>query len=50
MERRKKSTDKGGLLNLTPRGYYAWVILMREFFVGVNRLRQDCLTARGGLG
>jgi coproporphyrinogen III oxidase-like Fe-S oxidoreductase len=34
---------RGGIVSLTPRGYYVWVILMREFFQGVNRLRQDCL-------
>jgi coproporphyrinogen III oxidase-like Fe-S oxidoreductase len=38
--------SRGRLLNLTPRGYYAWVILMREFFAGVSRLRQDCLPQR----
>ncbi len=37
---------QGHMLSLTPRGYYAWVVLMREFFIGVNRLRQDCLTTR----
>jgi coproporphyrinogen III oxidase-like Fe-S oxidoreductase len=34
---------RGRIISLTARGYYVWVILMREFFVGVNRLRQDCL-------
>jgi coproporphyrinogen III oxidase-like Fe-S oxidoreductase len=34
---------RGRIISLTPRGYYVWVILMREFFAGVNRLRQDCL-------
>jgi coproporphyrinogen III oxidase-like Fe-S oxidoreductase len=34
---------RGRIVSLTPRGYYVWVILMREFFQGVNRLRQDCL-------
>jgi coproporphyrinogen III oxidase-like Fe-S oxidoreductase len=36
---------QGRVLSLTPRGYYAWVILIREFFIGVNRLRQGCLAA-----
>jgi coproporphyrinogen III oxidase-like Fe-S oxidoreductase len=35
----------GPILSLTPKGYYAWVILMREFFIGVNRLRRDCLAS-----
>jgi hypothetical protein len=34
---------RGSIIGLTPRGYYVWVILMREFFQGVNRLRRDCL-------
>lgn len=29
------------LLRLTERGYYLWVILMREFFTGVNQLREE---------
>ncbi len=28
-------------LRLTERGYYLWVILMREFFSGVNNLREE---------
>jgi coproporphyrinogen III oxidase-like Fe-S oxidoreductase len=31
-------------LALTARGYYFWVILMREFFTGVNNFREQCLT------
>lgn len=30
-----------GRLRLTERGYYLWVVLMREFFTGINRLRQN---------
>jgi hypothetical protein len=26
---------------LTERGYYLWVIMMREFFTGVNNLREE---------
>jgi uncharacterized membrane protein YiaA len=26
-------------LGLTERGYYLWVMMMREFFSGVSRLR-----------
>jgi coproporphyrinogen III oxidase-like Fe-S oxidoreductase len=29
------------ILRLTDRGYYIWVILMREFFTGVNNLREE---------
>jgi coproporphyrinogen III oxidase-like Fe-S oxidoreductase len=28
-------------LKLTERGYYIWVIMMREFFTGVNNLREE---------
>jgi hypothetical protein len=28
-------------LTLTERGYYIWVIMMREFFTGVNNLREE---------
>ena len=31
-------------LALTRRGYYFWIILMREFFSGVNNFREHCLT------
>jgi len=30
-----------GRLRLTERGFYLWVVLMREFFTGINRLRQN---------
>ena len=30
-----------GRLQLTERGYYAWVMMMREFFTGVNKLREE---------
>jgi len=33
----------GGVLALTRRGYYFWVILMREFFTGVNNFREQVL-------
>ncbi len=29
---------------LTRRGQYLWVVLMREFFVGVNNFREGCLS------
>ena len=31
--------DSGDRISLTENGYYLWVVLMREFFTGVNRLR-----------
>lgn len=38
--------DDGRTLTLTRRGYYYWVIMMREFFIGVNNFRDIC---RSGL-
>ena len=32
---------RDGRLQLTERGYYAWVMMMREFFTGVNKLREE---------
>ena len=34
-------TSSGVQLALTRRGYYLWVMLMREFFTGVNNLRDQ---------
>ena len=28
-------------IRLTERGYYLWIVMMREFFTGVNRLREE---------
>jgi len=28
-------------IRLTERGYYVWVVMMREFFTGVNNLREE---------
>jgi coproporphyrinogen III oxidase-like Fe-S oxidoreductase len=36
---------EGRMLSLTEAGNYVWVILMREFFTGVNRLRAASLAA-----
>ena len=33
--------DRGETLELTERGQYLWAVMMREFFSGVNRLRQN---------
>ncbi len=33
--------DEGETLQLTERGFYLWVVLMREFFGGVNNLREQ---------
>ncbi len=35
-------TKQGNLLALTPRGQYYWVLMMREFFIGVNNFRDFC--------
>jgi len=32
--------EQDAVLHLTPRGRYYWVVLMREFFSGVNRFRE----------
>jgi coproporphyrinogen III oxidase-like Fe-S oxidoreductase len=45
LELRPSGSEKPGdgrHLALTPNGYYIWVILMREFFTGVNNLREFC--------
>ncbi len=34
--------DKNGKLRLTRKGRYLWVIIMREFFTGVNNFRDVC--------
>ena len=34
-------TSSTGELRLTERGYYIWVMMMREFFTGVNKLREE---------
>lgn len=33
---------QGSTLLLTPKGQYYWVIMMREFFIGVNNFRDYC--------
>jgi coproporphyrinogen III oxidase-like Fe-S oxidoreductase len=33
---------RGKMLKLTPRGLYLWVVMMREFFTGVNNFRDIC--------
>lgn len=33
---------QGKMLTLTKRGQYYWVIMMREFFIGVNNFRDYC--------
>ncbi len=35
-------TKKGAELNLTRKGRYLWVVMMREFFTGVNNFRDIC--------
>ncbi len=34
--------DEGSTIRLTRRGQYLWVIMMREFFTGVNNFRDAC--------
>ncbi len=33
--------NRDGRLQLTEHGYYIWVIMMRELFTGVNKLREE---------
>ena len=33
---------KGNILRLTQKGRYYWVLMMREFFIGVNNFRDYC--------
>ena len=33
--------ESDGELRLTENGYYLWVMMMREFFIGVNNLRAE---------
>jgi coproporphyrinogen III oxidase-like Fe-S oxidoreductase len=33
--------QSGGKLTLTENGYYLWVMMMREFFTGMNKLREQ---------
>jgi coproporphyrinogen III oxidase-like Fe-S oxidoreductase len=35
-------TKQGNVLRLTPKGQYYWVLMMREFFIGVNNFRDYC--------
>ncbi|MCX5817589.1 MAG: radical SAM protein [Proteobacteria bacterium] len=37
----------GNLLTLTKKGQYYWVLMMREFFVGVNNFRDYCRAQLG---
>ncbi|MBI4965725.1 MAG: coproporphyrinogen III oxidase family protein [Desulfomonile tiedjei] len=37
--------NDNGVLKLTRRGQYLWVIMMREFFTGVNNFRDTCRAA-----
>ncbi len=40
--------EDNGVLRLTPKGQYLWVIMMREFFTGVNNFRDICRAAIKG--
>ena len=39
---------QGDLLLLTEKGQYYWVLMMREFFIGVNNFRDFCRTELKG--
>jgi coproporphyrinogen III oxidase-like Fe-S oxidoreductase len=39
--------EEGDLIRLTDRGMYYWVIMMREFLTGVNRLRDEMRWQQG---
>lgn len=36
---------KNSEIILTDKGYYLWIVMMREFFTGVNIFREHCMTA-----
>jgi menaquinone C8-methyltransferase len=38
---------RGSVLSLTRKGQYLWVIMMREFFIGVNNFRDYCRAEMG---
>jgi coproporphyrinogen III oxidase-like Fe-S oxidoreductase len=41
---------EGDAIRLTQRGYYLWVVLMREFFSGINSLRYNMRHLRHPVG
>lgn len=41
-------TKRGDRLVLTEKGRYYWVVMMREFFIGVNNFRDYCRSKIGG--
>jgi len=41
--------SENGMLKLTRKGRYLWLIMMREFFTGVNNFRDACRTDAGSL-
>lgn len=42
------ATDNDGEITLTPKGRYLVVVMMRQFFIGVNRLRDQARAALTG--
>lgn len=42
------ATDDANELTLTPKGRYLMVVMMRQFFIGVNRLRDQARAALTG--
>ncbi|MFH0821809.1 MAG: coproporphyrinogen III oxidase family protein [Pseudomonadota bacterium] len=41
-------SEEKGVLRLTKSGRYLWVVMMREFFTGVNNFRDICRSRIGG--
>lgn len=41
-------SNQNQVIRLTPKGQYYWVIMMREFFTGVNNFRDTCRARIGG--
>jgi len=41
-------TSENQAIRLTPKGQYFWVVMMREFFTGVNNFRDTCRARIGG--
>jgi len=42
------ATDNDEELTLTPMGHYLMVVMMRQFFIGVNKLRDQARQALTG--
>lgn len=38
--------EDNGQINVTPKGMYAVSVMMKEFFAGLNKLRENCIEKR----